>query len=57
MQRSSGVLAGNWLIAFNVILIMVIVFSALTHGTLTPVCIPAMIVCETHGTVYAIDEK
>ncbi len=50
LQRSSGVLAGNWLIAFNVILIIVIVYSALTHGALTPVCILAMIVCD-------IDEK
>ena len=50
MQRSSGVLADNWLIAFNVILIIVIVYSALTHSALTPVCIPAMI-------VYAVDEK
>ena len=50
MQRSSGVLAGNRLIAFNVILIIVIVYSALTHGALTPVCIPAMI-------VYATEEK
>jgi len=50
MQRSSGVLAGNWLIAFNVILIIVIVYSVLTHSALTPVCILAM-------TVYAIDEK
>ena len=57
MQRSSGVLAGNRLIAFNVILIIVIVCSVLTHGALTPVCIPAMIVCETYGTIYAIDKK
>lgn len=44
IRKRSGVLAGNWLIAFNVILIIVIVYSALTHGALTPVCILAMIV-------------
>ena len=49
------IVAGAYII--NFILIIVIVYSVLTHGALAPVCILAMIVCETYGTVYAIDEK